>query len=152
MAHKSYAEPKCYPGPVEGRFKSDADLASIRSYSKSYFDYQTCKPKEIFWWKLLNDMYTLIPHQFKKNCLVVISTHTPAYVERLNDMEKTRESLAIKKSQETWTRAGYHSIVLVGKVTNEDFLDARHLIESGGNKVASLVAEQVRSIRKELKY
>lgn len=153
LAHKDYAEPRwTSPPPVEERFKSDRDYNSIRSYTRSYFEYQTCKPREAVWYKVLSDMCTLIPHQFKKNCLVVVSTHTPAYIDRLTAIEKNRETITTQRSKESWINAGYHSISLDGKLENEDFLDARHLVESGGEKVAALVAKEVQAINSDLKY
>ncbi len=150
--HKDYADARYYPGPVEGRFKSDVDLASIRSYSKSYFEYNSATPRESFWYKLQGDMYGLIPHHLKKNCLVVVGTHTPSYLDRLSPVERTREDLASSRSVETWVKAGYHSTSLAGELANEDFLDCRHLIASGGQKVATIVASKVQSMNKELGY
>jgi hypothetical protein len=151
-AHKQYTEIKCYPGPVEGRFKSDYDLNSIRSYARSYFDIQSAKPREALWYKIVSDMFTLIPQQYKKNCLVVVSTHTPAYIDRLTDIEKERETICTQKSVASWRQAGYHSFTLKGQVDKEDFLDARHLIDSGGKKLATLVAAELQKMNKELKY
>ena len=150
--HKEYADIKYFPGPVEERFKSEEGLASIRSYSKSYFEYNTSTPRQSFWYKTLSDMYGLIPHHLKKNCLVVVSTHTPAYLDRLSKIERSREDQAGALSTKTWIKAGYHSTGLAGTLKSDDFLDCRHLVASGGHKVAAIVAEQVSAINKELNY
>jgi hypothetical protein len=151
-ARKEYYSESFFPPPVKDRFNSDFDFGSVRTYCKSYFEMNTCTPRQSFWTKKLQDMTVLTPFPFKRNCLVFVATHVPAYLDRLMPVEKSREQLASSLSVEYWKRAGYFSTSLRGKLLSQDFLDSRHLVASGGKKVASIVASEIISRSCALKY
>jgi hypothetical protein len=129
--------------PLETRFKSALDVGSVRSYCKSAFEYQTAIPRPSWWTDASVNMNALVPDPFKRNCLVVVSTHAPGTLSQLNAIENERERLASIKSVETWSQSGYQSLSMRGKLVDEDFRDSRHLLPSGGKKVAQVVATKI---------
>jgi hypothetical protein len=138
--------------PVAVRFNGDHDIGLLRCYNRSYFELNTDTPRESFWSKCVNDTKTFVPDPVKRNCLIVVSTHAPAAIDHLTDLEKSRERKSSIMSQDFWQKSGYHSITLRDKLANDDFLDSRHLIASGGLKVATQVSTQVKGLAKELGF
>jgi hypothetical protein len=129
--------------PVETRFKTELDIGSVRSYCKSAFEYHTATPRASWWAAATENMHAMVPDLLKKNCLVVVSTHAPGSLSQLNAQENERERLASKLSLESWKNTGYESMSLRGTLVDEDFRDSRHLMPSGGKKVAHMVATRI---------
>jgi hypothetical protein len=53
------------------------------------------------------------------------------------------ERLSSKLSVESWKNAGYGAMSLRSTLVDEDFRDSRHLMPSGGKKVAHMVATRI---------
>jgi hypothetical protein len=152
LARKYFADDESSAGvpPVSQRFKTELDVGSVRSYCKSAFEYQTATPRPSWWATASENMHALVPDILKKNCLVVVSTHAPGTLSQLSDQENERERLSSKLSVESWIHAGYESMSLRGTLVDEDFRDARHLMPSGGKKVAHLVAARIEKMNSSL--
>ena len=134
QARKYFADNESSGGapPIEQRFKTEMDIASVRNYCKSAFEYHTATPRPSWWANAQENMHAIVPDLLKRNCLVVVSTHAPGSLSQLNAQENEREQLSSKLSVESWSHAGYESMSLRGKLVDEDFRDSRHLMPSGG--------------------
>jgi hypothetical protein len=149
---KAYVSERYEAQPLEKRFKAEIDNFSVRHYNRSYFDVNSSKPRASYWAKAFDDMQHLAPSSYRKNAIVFVATHSPTMLDRLNDVEKQRELLASKLSVETWKKAGYESDTFRGALVSEDFMDSRHLLASGGKKIADRVAAKIAETASTLGY
>ncbi|HEY9682419.1 MAG TPA: hypothetical protein V6C86_12635 [Oculatellaceae cyanobacterium] len=149
-----YGDWQPYPVAVSKRFCSTEELNVVRGAANGFFEITptTWKAKAEAWHNLGVEMNDLIPNHYKRNCLVIIAGHPPTYLNRLDEGSKGRVRESEQRSKQTWITAGYHCDDVGMQFQDEDYRDCLHLVASGGKKMATLVAANIRSVSKELHY
>jgi hypothetical protein len=93
-----------------------------------------------------------VPDSLKRRTIVILSQNSPHYLARLTKEERERNDFAYLAGIELWKANGYHAMTYAPGMTANDFVDRTHLVASGGRKLASAVATEVRALAATLKY
>lgn len=92
------------------------------------------------------------PPDLRSKTLILTSSNSPYYLDKLTPSERARDAAAMKASVEEWERSGYASLAYGEGFTKEDFVDRTHLTANGGAKLATLVAAKVKDMTKDIHY
>jgi hypothetical protein len=86
------------------------------------------------------------PQEMRSQILAVFLQPNPEYSDLLPNRENmSLHALAVRAS-EIVRGLGYRSIVVGKRLVPDDYIDAGHLMASGGQKLADEVAEEVRAM------
>lgn len=93
-----------------------------------------------------DDIERTFPPSLRPHMLLLLSQNSPHHRSRLAPAERARDEAVFSAYADHWRRHGIACIVAGGDFAEEDFSDRTHLAPSGGDKLAALVAEEVRRI------
>jgi hypothetical protein len=142
-------DPEIAQPPVEQRFLEDAEV-ELRSTRQGFANYTELKQGS---WHLSDDarfelhnrINAAYAPEFRPHLLVVLTTNAPFYRRRLNAEEREREAVMFRESAAIWQQEGIACLAAVGAdFADVDYSDRVHLSSDGGNKVAALVAAEIR--------
>ena len=83
---------------------------------------------------------------------MLIGRDSPFFRNQLSPDEKARDEQAVHDTVDAFRRHGYAAIDYGAGFTPEDYGDRIHLAPSGGAKLATLVAAQIRGMTATLHY
>lgn len=92
------------------------------------------------------------PEPLRARTLIVLSANAPFYTCRLSPAEQARDVLAVRDTLKIWRDHGYAAAAYGEGFVDEDFGDRTHLSASGGQKLAALLAPEIRSLAGRLGY
>lgn len=148
---REYSDEQYSLVPLELRVQS-AFLKTLKSDYSRCFVGATDKPSDSFFASMASTASNLVPQPVKQNCLMVVATPMPLFLSMLEKVDRSREEQAAVSSEDAWKKAGYNTINFTDRLKDEDYSDGIHLAPTGGRKVAALVAENVRSVTRNLGY
>jgi len=93
-----------------------------------------------------------IPDAFKPRTLILLSYNAPYLVHELSSDEYAAYQFAYSQGRSWLEKAGYHSIIVGPGLVDKDFVDRVHFTASGGQKMASEVAPEIRAMAVQLGY
>jgi hypothetical protein len=93
-----------------------------------------------------------IPDVFKPRTLILLTYNAPYLVHQLSADEIAAYEFAFKEARARLERIGYHSMLLGPGLVDEDYADRIHLTASGGRKMATEVASEIRTMAVQLGY
>jgi hypothetical protein len=157
LPRKQYKDDEPNPLPLSKRF---TDLISVEEKNmRAALIYQFKKDNNQNWvlneqgWNDIDQrMDSVIPQQFRKNCLVLFPLPCPFFNEHSNQSDLSRLNCQYKLFVEKMNKLGFHAITAGSNFKNEDYSDRWHLVASGGQKLALEIVESVRNTNKELGY
>ncbi|HEY9759865.1 MAG TPA: hypothetical protein V6C97_32195 [Oculatellaceae cyanobacterium] len=152
LARQRYSDIKTEPMLAPDRFTSPSQLKQIFEFNREFFVENSSASHPQFWTNFQNQIQYTVPTSVRKNCLVTLSSHAPAIVDQMSPLRKEQERVGIACSEAAWRNAGFNCIDVEGKLTSDDFSDGRHLLASGGRKLAAVLAPQVKQLAHSLKY
>jgi hypothetical protein len=90
------------------------------------------------------DIEATLPTELRPCMLMVLSQNCVYYRERLTPSERARNELVYAAYQELWRNHGITCVTAGGDFSADDYMDRSHLSPSGGQKLAGLVATEIR--------
>ena len=163
----SFAPRKIYPDnepnllaiPVVDRLPTgprfDAELGFTRDVSLKAFTPGKnggWEPYQPAWDQLAESIGAAIPSSLRARTLIVLTRNSPHYLTRLTPAEQDRDDLAHTLSVQVWQHAGYEAFDCGRGYTAGDYGDRIHLSTTGGDKLATQIAGEVRRIAAKLRY
>jgi lysophospholipase L1-like esterase len=100
----------------------------------------------------IRDARAAFPDEFKRRTFILLSCNAPYFVRQLSKDEHDAYQFIYSQGKSWLQKAGYHSILVGPDLTDEDFADCVHLTPSGGQKMASDVAQEIRAMAIQLGY
>jgi hypothetical protein len=82
--------------------------------------------------------------------LIVVSSFSPYYVHHMTSEEQDRYSALLARAVVEFRAGGVSSIESGSLYADEDYKDSVHMVPSGGRRLASEVAPEVRRIAHEV--
>jgi hypothetical protein len=152
VSRKSYHDINTEPILAPDRFHTKEQLKGVLEYNQTLFVEKSIKPAPDFWRSFGHQVRCTVPSGLRKNCLVTLSAHAPAILAQMSEIRKKQEHEGFVLSETAWRAAGFNCTDFEGKLNSADYLDGRHLLAGGGNKLAELVAPQVKQIARSLNY
>jgi hypothetical protein len=89
---------------------------------------------------------------FKPKTLILLVYSAPYFADQLSNDEHAAYEFAFSQGKSSLQMAGYHSALIGRNWTDDDYADRAHLTASGGRKMASVVAPEIRSMAVQLGY
>jgi hypothetical protein len=89
---------------------------------------------------------------FKPRTLILLVYNAPYFTNQLSKDEYAAYEFAFSQGVSLLQKAGYHSALIGRNWTDDDFADRAHLTASGGQKMASAIAPEIRSMAVQLGY
>jgi hypothetical protein len=89
---------------------------------------------------------------FKARTLILLVYNAPYFVDQLSKDEHAAYEFAFWQGKSSLEKAGYRSALIGRNLTDDDFADRAHLTTSGGQKMASAIAPEIRSMAVQLGY
>jgi hypothetical protein len=89
---------------------------------------------------------------FKPRTLILLVYNAPYFADQLSKDEYAAYQFAFSQGKSWLQKAGYHSALIGWNWTDNDFADRAHLTASGGQKMASAIAPEIRSMAVQLGY
>jgi hypothetical protein len=93
-----------------------------------------------------------LPSPLRSRTLMLVGRDSPFYRDRLSAAERARDEQAIRDTVELYRSVGYQSIDYGADFTVQDYYDRSHLTASGGQKLATAVAAEVRRLAAQRGY
>ncbi len=90
------------------------------------------------------------PDSLKAKTLVITSGNNPYHTRHFTADEQIRDEFARQASVRLWEEMGYAALAYGPEMSVEDYVDRTHLTKSGGNKLADLVAPEIRALAAQL--
>jgi lysophospholipase L1-like esterase len=88
----------------------------------------------------------LLPDPLKKRSLIVLTPYNPWFLAHLTEAERSRVTLSFHNSADLLEKAGFHVLSTLDRGFElTDFGDTVHLSPAGGQRIAHLVAEAIRT-------
>jgi hypothetical protein len=101
---------------------------------------------------LIENYHDAFPAALVPRTLILVSRSSPFYRRQLSPTELVREDLGFHDAVELWREAGYDALEYGRDFTDDDFGDRTHLSKSGGEKLAEIVAPEVKALAARLSY
>ncbi len=144
------------PRPLEERFLQNLEneMNIVRSFTERPADgSQDGKWKLNERWRgnINGNISSSFPPALRARTLMVLSQNAPFYRSRLTPSELERDNIVFDACAKVWESVGVSTLVCGADFENIDFVDRTHLTQSGGRKLAELVAEKVKQISKSIK-
>ncbi len=140
-----------YPPPVEDRFHDylEQEMAIVRGMTQSlaYRDatggwrYEEGNRR-----RLEADIEASFPPALRLHTLMLLNKNAPYYLARLTPEERAQDAFVYEGCARIWREHGIACVVAGDGFETADYLDRAHLTSDGGNKLAALVAEQIRNL------
>jgi hypothetical protein len=92
------------------------------------------------------------PESLRARTLMLIGRDSPFFRNQLSPDERARDEQAVRDTVEAFRRQGYAAIDYGAGFGPEDYGDRIHLAPSGGAKLATTVAAQIRIMTETLHY
>jgi hypothetical protein len=112
----------------------------------------TWEPNAKFWKIFNHSAKRLYPDQLKKKVLNIVVYESPHYVQQLLEAEQKCYVMGIETTVHRLRNLGLKAIEAGSNFTIYDFNDRVHLAPSGGEKLAEVVAPQLKALAQELGY
>jgi hypothetical protein len=144
--------------PVEQRFSArglPVEMEITRSMSALFYETDSSgqwQPAPIPYNHFVKFSRDAFPEPLRARTLIVLSPNAPFYTQRLSPAESARDVLAFRDSLAIWRDHGYAATAYGEGFTDHDFGDRTHLSATGGHKLASLLAPEIRSLADRLGY
>jgi hypothetical protein len=104
-------------------------------------------------WKALDRAATVsFPEPTRARTLVVVTWFSPYYIHQLSADEQECFAALSRCSVAHFEKLGFGAMTIGGDYTYEDYGDFQHLTETGGAKLADVVAPKVRAMARQLGY
>ncbi len=100
----------------------------------------------------MRDARVAFPDAFKRRTLILLAYNAPYFSSQLSKDEYAAYEFAFSQGKYWLQKAGYHSVLIGPDLTDEDFADRVHLAPSGGRKLASDIAPEIRAMAVQLGY
>jgi hypothetical protein len=144
-------DPEAAPAPLAGRFASglDVELAIVRGFSAAMGT-----PDGAGGWRVedgwiraaARDLDAVFPDALRQRMLMLLSQNCPYYRDRLTPAERDRDTAVFAAYEQMWRRNGIRCVTAGAGFTAADYRDRTHLAPSGGEKLAGLVAAELRRL------
>jgi hypothetical protein len=141
------------PEPLSVRFKnSEKDLDFLRSKFGEFIEMRgtECIRKESAFNTLKSQLASVSPETLRNDTLVILTSSCPNHLSLLSPTENRCNERFYKDCKQVWEAAGFRTLMYGDSFTDEDFFDGRHLSNEGGEKLAELVAKEVRTMSGEV--
>ncbi|HTL68185.1 MAG TPA: hypothetical protein VL200_11025 [Lacunisphaera sp.] len=92
------------------------------------------------------DIEEIFPQLLRPRMLLLLSQSSPYYRDRLTPEERARDTFVFRTYEQVWRRHGIHAVIAGSDFTADDFADRIHLAPAGGQKLAELVARELRQL------
>jgi hypothetical protein len=93
-----------------------------------------------------DDLEKTFPPSLRPRMLMLLSQNSPYHRTRLSPAERARDDAVFAAYAALWQSHGVASVVYGPDFAVEDFRDRTHLTPSGGERLAALVAREVRAL------
>jgi hypothetical protein len=94
----------------------------------------------------------MLPPQVREHTLAVVLMNSPYYTDRLSDADRAALGRAVSTTVAAIQRTGIAAIEVGAPLDTPDYIDRVHLSVTGGEKLAPIVAQQIRGIAMRLGY
>lgn len=142
------------PEPVTVRFQnSRRDVDFLRKTFGNFIEMRgtECIRRESEFKTLESQLALITPKSLRKDTLVILTSSCPNHLNLLSPEERQCNEHFYKDCKELWDKAGFRTLTYGDSFTDEDFFDGRHLSNEGGERLADLVATEVRAMSGEEK-
>ncbi len=132
-----------------------ADMKIARQYTASFYDEAaggSFELNKVYFRAFLESARLQFPDSLKKRTLLVVSRNSPYYTQQLDPRVRARDEDAIRMTIKSLKQLGYDSIDYGSDFAVEDYGDRTHLTNSGGAKLASLLAPEISALAARLNY
>lgn len=92
------------------------------------------------------------PESLRSRTLMLVGRNSSFYTRKLDPAIQQRDDIAYHDCVADWISAGYQSIEYGRDFEPEDYGDRSHLTTTGGNKLAAVVAPEIKAIARKLGY
>lgn len=96
-----------------------------------------------------DDIEKTFPPSLRPRMLMLLSQNSPYHRAQLSAAEKARDDAVFAAYAALWREHGIASAIYGTDFAVEDFRDRTHLTPSGGDKLAALVAREIRALAAE---
>lgn len=143
--------------PFETRFPPAAIAADTRITERATEIFYTrdgeiWKPVDGAHFGFKKSIEDAFPAPLKKRTLILVGRSSPLYTRKLSEEITRRDDQAFEDTVKGWKSAGYSSLQYGKNFEANDYGDRSHLTVSGGNKLAVIVAKQIKEMTVSLKY
>ena len=95
----------------------------------------------------------MVPPDLRAVTLATIDLTSPYYLNRLAPTERNAFMAQAYAQMQRLQKLGFNRVVVAAKdFTEDDYIDRVHLVVSGGQKLATILAPTIRQMATELKY
>lgn len=100
----------------------------------------------------LHEMYDQIfSERYRPNTLCIFPTYNPRHISKLSLEEQKAYKILMEDAAVLTNLLGYNTMT-TKNLTPNDYIDHRHPVKSGGNKIADQTAKEIYMIAKKLGY
>jgi hypothetical protein len=92
------------------------------------------------------------PNSFKPKTFILLVYNAPYFVGQLSRDEQAAYDFAFSQGKSWLEMAGYRSALIGRNWTDDNFADRAHLTASGGQKMATAIAPEIKSMAVQLGY
>jgi len=110
-------------------------------------------PEDRHWDRMIQVTEQMVPPDLRAVTLATIDLVSPYYLNRLAPTERNAFMARAYEQMQRLQKLGINRVVMAAKdFTEDDYFDRVHLVVSGGQKLATILAPTIRQMATELKY
>ncbi len=139
------------PAPLPERFQAgfDVEMNIVRGFTAAMGapDGQGGWEVDSGWLRAAADSIDAVfPDRLRPRLLMLLNQNCPYYRDRLTPAERDRDTAVFAAYEQMWRRNGIGCLTVGADFNADDYKDRTHLSPSGGQKLAALVAAEIRRL------